>query len=351
MKYNEVITLDENFQPAFDLTNESGSYWKRFIPNIKFYDVLIKTLNSLESSDPKESQSLWMQGTYGTGKSHATSVVKHLLSDPVEDFRDFIDKFEDKQLSYRLLHFRESNKICPVILKGTSMITDSSTFSLAIQIAIKRAAPDMAVKDDFETMIYQIETNPTHIDWQKFIENSELRPYVRSPQDLVKKLKDLDQNLFIILQRMLSKNGTYFSTLNLTEWLKQSVSEIKTKKDVSDLVIFWDEFTPVLEMPNSGVLVSEIQNIAELSKNDDIYLFVISHVISHRRPAQANLISEDVEKILGRFKVLDYSMEPITTYHIMNASLKKVNEELWDKLKDEHISKVDNAIKRILVEK
>lgn len=347
MKYNEVITLDENFQPAFDLTNESGSYWKRFIPNIKFYDVLTKTLNSLEIKDPKESQSLWMQGTYGTGKSHATSVVKHLLSDPVEDFRDFIDKFEDKQLSYRLLHFRESNKICPVILKGTSMITDSRTFSLAIQIAIKKVAPDIAVKDDFETMIYQIETNPSHIVWQEFIENSELRPYVRSPQDLVKKLKDLDQNLLIILQGMFLKNGTHFSTLDLTEWLKQSVSEIKAKKNVSDLVIFWDEFTPVLEMPNSGVLLSEIQNIAELSKNDDIYLFVISH----RRPAQANLKSEDVEKILGRFKVLDYSMEPITTYHIMNASLKKVNEELWDKLKDEHISKVDNAIKRILVEK
>jgi hypothetical protein len=347
MKYSEVITLDENFQPVFDLTNESGSYWERFIPNIKFYDVLRITLNSLESSEPKESQSLWMQGTYGTGKSHATSVVKHLLSDPVEDFRDFINKFEDKQLSQRLLHFRESNKICPVVLRGTSMITDSRTFSFAIQVAIKKAVPGIVIEDDFETMIKQIEVNPMHMDWKENIESSELRPYVRSPQDLVKKLKDLDQDILIKLQEVVSKNGAHFSTSNLTEWLKQAVSEIKAKQNVSALMIFWDEFTPVLEMPNSGVLLSEIQNIAELSRDKDIYLFVITH----RTPAQANLKSEDVEKVLDRFKRLDYAMEPITTYHIMNASLKKLNEKLWYQLKNENIVKIDNAIKRILVGK
>ena len=76
MKYNEFIHLNEDFIPVFDLENdESDKLWHLFIPNTKFHKVLTAAIDSLNVNNQKKP--VWLQGTYGTGKSHATSVVKH----------------------------------------------------------------------------------------------------------------------------------------------------------------------------------------------------------------------------------------------------------------------------------
>jgi len=71
MKFSEIIGLQDYFQPVFNLENETGDYWKQFIPNDKFYDILNKTLLSVNSTQAKDKLSIWLVGRYGTGKSHA----------------------------------------------------------------------------------------------------------------------------------------------------------------------------------------------------------------------------------------------------------------------------------------
>ena len=77
-KFNEILGLNSYFKPYYDITNESYDYWKAFIVNDKFYSVLRGVLNSLEGQSAKDKKYIWVQGTYGTGKSHATGVIKHL---------------------------------------------------------------------------------------------------------------------------------------------------------------------------------------------------------------------------------------------------------------------------------
>jgi len=61
-----------------------------------------------------------------------------------------------------------------------------------------------------------------------------------------------------------------------------------------------------------------------------------------------NLTKDDMEKALGRFQLLDYSMEPITTYHIVGAAIKKKDEEIWQLLRDKKIAVLDKLIRRIV---
>lgn len=89
MRYSDILELYEHFQPVYDITNELKEYWKRFIPNERFYDILQTTLNALDSSQIKDRKPIWMQGTYGTGKTHAMAVIKHLLWDDNEETIDF----------------------------------------------------------------------------------------------------------------------------------------------------------------------------------------------------------------------------------------------------------------------
>lgn len=107
MKYEEILGLNNVFQPVFDLENEIEMYWKRFIPNDKFYTVLFSVLNSLESDRPNKRKPIWLQGTYGTGKSHATSVIKHLLFDDQKEIKDF---FKDPEVNFRLNNFRKEKE-------------------------------------------------------------------------------------------------------------------------------------------------------------------------------------------------------------------------------------------------
>jgi len=44
MKYSEIIGLQEYFYPVFNIENEAVNYWKQFIPNEQFYEVLRKTI-------------------------------------------------------------------------------------------------------------------------------------------------------------------------------------------------------------------------------------------------------------------------------------------------------------------
>ncbi|MBW2003213.1 MAG: hypothetical protein JRI72_01160 [Deltaproteobacteria bacterium] len=349
MKYNEIIGLNDYFQPAYDLTNEVGNYWKQFITNDKYFDVLRGVLSSLEGQRPDERKSIWLQGTYGTGKSHATAVIKHLLFDPKDEIGEFIGNFGDTQLKSRILNLRNQLRVFPVILKGTSNIIDNRTFTLSIEKAVKRALKQnnikISTKSDFEKMIHQIETNPWHISWETVIqEYPQINMFVKDKEDLLKKLRDEDLTVLKNLEHLSSTIGIHFSYSEIANWLNEVIEELRGQGKADSLMIYWDEFTSVLELPSISVLLTELQNIAELSVNKGVYLFMVSH----RTPSQAKITKEDMEKVLGRFRMLDYSMEPITTYHIVGAAIKKKDKSTWESLKDEKSYVMDDLIRRIV---
>jgi hypothetical protein len=138
MKYADILGLYDYFQPVYDVTSEVAGSWKRFSPNDRFYDVLQTILTALESGQPKDRKPLWMQGTYGTGKSHAMAVIKHLLWDEWAQIEDFVERLDAKQRE-QLKHFRKARRIFPVVLKGASGISDNRTFGLVIERAVKAA--------------------------------------------------------------------------------------------------------------------------------------------------------------------------------------------------------------------
>ncbi len=194
MKYSDIITLPEYFESYYDLTAEHENYWMRFIPNERFNEILSITIRSLGASQAAEKKSIFMQGTFGTGKTHAAAVIKHLLWDELS----VIDKYPGDigtQLKERIRNFRKLKKVFPVVLKGISNITDNRTFSLAIEKAVKDAlnANDVEIQteSDFEKMIVQVKENPLHIDWNQLITNTnEIRMYVNTTADLIMELEN-----------------------------------------------------------------------------------------------------------------------------------------------------------------
>jgi len=346
MIYEQYLTLDNNFHPVFDITNEVKNAWKRFIPTRNFYTALDDTLNSLDARERKERLSIWLQGTYGTGKSHSVSVIKHLLSEEIEEMSDFIEKIDNIQIKNKWENFRRNNKVCCVVLKGVGNITNSNTFSLTIQLAVRKAFPDLVVRNDFETLISLVENNNGHFNWDNIIDSAGAKIYgVNDTDGLIQRLKNNDFTIYLKIRDYLAENlNIHFGTASITDWLMEVLKKLREENRCNKMMIFWDEFTSVLESPFINTVLNDIQNLAELSSNDDIFLFLISH----RMPAQAFLNKEDYERIQGRFKRVRYEMENITTYHIINGAIIKTDKQAWENVKNDKMVLVQNVLNKIL---
>ena len=83
-KYNDIITLSKT-RTVYNIREEAPSDWKTFIANDQFNKVLDTTIKAVLNNDTEKHKSLWVVGTYGTGKSHAAAVIKHLLCDPIDE--------------------------------------------------------------------------------------------------------------------------------------------------------------------------------------------------------------------------------------------------------------------------
>jgi len=333
MLYKEIIGLNDYFEPAYDITNENSNYWKTFIITDDFKNILNDFLNSLSANTPNEKKSLWIHGTYGIGKSHATGVIKHLLFDPIEEIKDFADRF-DSQLKQKLLKFREENKVFPFTLKGISGIHNKKTFVLTIEKTIKNTLIKnniyVKVKSDFEKYIDILKKENTEINWENIINNNyQLKQKAKNKEELIKKLENYDVETLNLLEDSFEDIAIPLSKIE--DWLEEVVNELREKNICSAITIYWDEFTSVLESSESNSYLNILQNIAEKTKDTNIFIFIISHIA----PEQSKYYdSQNYKKVLDRFHEINYKMQDITTFHILNEAIKKKDKDRWLQLKE-----------------
>jgi len=350
MKYSDFITLQDYFHPVFNLQNEASGYWEKFIPTIQFNTLLEKTLDAVSSNLPANCKSIWVQGTFGTGKSHAGAVIKHLLCDDASEISEYINsRIENPNLRNRLTSLRNDKRYFPVVLSGVEGAYNPHTFALTLQRTIKEtlrnAGHKISVNSDFENAIELVENKAPYI--QELIDSTpELRIIAKTKEEVLQKLRSSDIEFYLILEEALQqKYSVQLSANDLTKWLSEVEAEIRGKSIADGLLIFWDEFTSILDTISNGA-INMLQKIAELSEKQNIYLYLISH----RNTKAYGERADEIKKMQDRFHIVQYNMEAITTYHIMAATLKKSDviqngvSLSYDVIRDAKMHKFDELI-------
>lgn len=108
-KYSDIIRL-QDFLPVYDIMDENPKAWQSFIPTRQFCDLLSQSLTAITSKEVSKRKSIWVRGTFGTGKSHASAVVKHLLCDEFDSIRSYIETIPDESLKARIKVLRQGGK-------------------------------------------------------------------------------------------------------------------------------------------------------------------------------------------------------------------------------------------------
>ena len=156
-RYSDFIRMQADFQPVYDITAErSADSWQSFIPTAQFCRLLSQTLTAMTSSEPSKRRSMWLRGTFGTGKSHASAVIKHLLSDPLGTIENYIESIPDVSLREQLRAVRKQKRFFAVTLKGVEKAYDVPRFKLSLQHATLKALrnagyTDVIIHSDFRS--------------------------------------------------------------------------------------------------------------------------------------------------------------------------------------------------------
>lgn len=363
MKYSEIIGIEPFFDSTFNMTEEKETYWKQFITNEKFESNLKEIVNAFTSQTGDQHKSIWVQGTYGTGKSHSTSVIKHLLSDDLSDIEDYIEKLANPQLKGMLKNFRKNERIFPVVLKGTYSIVDTEELKYTIQRAIMHQLDEvgisLTVKSDFQAVIEMLHDKKFTSFWQSML-SEELNRYASTTDDLRALLENGDVEVLKEINIALKKSNMIKATPDIKQWLTEVMNELRKQKVADYLVLFWDEFTSLLEISERRSILNCMQDIAELSKaprkdNKEkfigVYVFLITHKSMEATDSYKELKEDEKTMAKARFLGLKYDMQDVTTYHILSNALKVTNKQEYETLVQDRVelqSEVAEALKEIV---
>jgi len=290
MKWNEIVSINKSFLPVCDIKSDDGSYWQTFICHNDFYQLIKNTINMYQ----KKEKSVWLQGTFGSGKTHATTAIKNLLSNELSGINDYIEHaIKEPQVKPALINFRTEFKTFPIILKGSYYINDSKTFDYAIQQevvnALKSANINEPLQNSYNDMIDRIEKNRTF--WNEIIVNSRLMDEVSDVDELTSELKRHNDSILRLCEDELTKRGMGVITSDIIKFLESAASIVK-KYGYSHITLFWDEFTPILEVNKYNDILMSLQNLSENIKNGNVFLFIVAH----RTPNKNRVLEEDNQK-------------------------------------------------------
>ena len=273
-----------------------------------------------------------------------------MLCDAPEDIDAYIQsRIESHNLKSRLVSLRENKRYFPVVLSGVEGAYNPHTFTLTLERTIKetlrKAGHNISVNSDFENAIELIENKAPYL--QDLIDSTpEIRMMSKNKEEVLKKLRSFDMEFFLALEDALQrKYSVQLSSGDITKWLSEVEAEIRSENIADGLLIFWDEFTSILDTISNGA-INLLQKIAELSEKQNIYLYLISH----RNPKAYGDRADEIKKMQDRFHIIQYNMEAITTYHIMSATLKKTdvtqNDVIlsYNAIRDSRMHKFDELV-------
>lgn len=173
-KYADIIRIRAG-KPAYNIEEERGDEWTSFIPNEQFNNVLRVVLRAVRGNDIDAHKSFWINGTYGTGKSHAAAVIAHLLGDPYEEVDKWVkDEYSEekfKNIRDDIEKLRKKKRLLTVRMKGMMNLTHVSELASVVQTkvseALRKNGIEIEVATDYDTIIRHVEEN--EVIWDDLI--------------------------------------------------------------------------------------------------------------------------------------------------------------------------------------
>ncbi len=328
MSYWDIARVREDFIAVFTKAEdeENKDLWKTFIPHGKFEEFLKSVLDVLE----REGH-VWLYGPYGTGKTHASFVIKHLLEDRLENIEDYLEnlKIDERE---KVISVRNTSKPLVIYRDGASEVNTHEKFMYIVAREIENKLKEVGVNPGsvFETVREKLKERS--IDWDRIAEKY-YRSRFSSGEELLEWFtKDkVSVDDFGELMDILSKEGFNPPASNVED-IEKILDAMVSKTEYKRILFIWDEFTSFFNnlRPPVETLQRVVQNLRK-----PIHFILITHIPPEN--IRTTWEKESFEKLRDRFDYrIHYDMEPPTAIDMLGKVLQKLDEFKWK----EHIQTV-----------
>ena len=340
MSYREYFNIDPEYFPQVDkkIIDEQPSLWKKFYPHPSFVQLLKALVDVLER---KQKLSMWVDGAYGTGKSHAVFTLKKLIDSTDEETINYFEKYGlDSYLCKKLITQKNEGKILICHRYGSSDILNDTDLIVAIQEGIEKALKEAGIENSANASLknsliryFENEENKQSFDiYAKGTYKMALGG--DTAEDILKKLKEYDEEALRSLINKVFKvptvrNGFSMNTGELCDWIR----EIIETNELKELIFIWDEFSEYFE--NNMHHLTGFQQIAELAATAPFCLMIVTH----KAEGYFSDGDPDKRKILDRFvSPIHISLPENIAFELMAQAMKITDDSdkaaKWEKNKN-----------------
>lgn len=355
--YNEYIKVDPNFIPVFSRNSDRiyPDKWQSFYPHASFKNILKDIIETLEKSNETKDRSVWMSGAYGTGKTYASFVIKHILEDSIETIAPYFAQNGMETLLARVKGVRSKGRILVVQRSASAGINTQDKLFNAIVESVRKAISDAglsytgaeSLSDKVLTILKHPETSALSFPGAfnkyrgKFTEYGSVESIIKDLEDL-----DLEDKLglldTIIEVAALEGFNWSMSSEEIVDWLE----DVRKGNNLYSIVFIWDEFTEYFK--NNQNNITGLQEIAQASSRISCYLFLITH------SSAGQLIQDKGSKTIieARFKLDTIELEESTAFKLLGQALhheadlaeewRQTSGQLWDGVKRGSVDVIKN---------
>lgn len=331
-QYCDYFDIDPDYFPVVNeaVIKKNPELWKKFFPHETFVKLLKDTIGVLER---KQKLCLWVEGAYGTGKSHAVHTLKKLLDSSEEETREYFQRYKlSNDLCNRFQAVKSSGRILTVHRYGSASIRSDYNLVFAVQESIEKALVDAGIENKGGTAL-----KGATINWLSDTDN---KNYFNSlitgtyatlfggddADAVIEKLHTFSgdalakvmDNIFKVADERQVK-ALSLSVTDLSNWIR----EVIRANNLTAIVFMWDEFTEYFY--NNSRNLTGFQELCEISETDPFYFILVTHVtqaLFHER-------DQDFIKLNGRF-VSPHSLISLPeniAFQLMGKALTKNKDE------------------------
>lgn len=357
--YKDYFNIDPKYYAAVtaDLIKSGEVKWTSFYPHETFVKLLEKTHIMLSG---KDSRSLWVEGAYGTGKSHAALTVKSMLEASDDEIRAYFKDYGLRDdLCQQLITDKSNGRLITIHRIGSASIRSDQDLILALQDSIKAALQEHGITNRGEVSLKEAalrwledkEANRVYFD--SLIQEDKYMwdfggKHVNEVIFVLKNSEDEDavSKMMRHILKVAEDNGITALRLDIPamcEWIKSIIDE----NDISAILFVWDEFTEYFQ--NNQNALTGFQTLAEISESHPLYFLIVTH--------ESSSLIQDKDmrkKILNRFVgdvTVRIEMPENMAFRLMAQAMKTTDDPVllpeWTEYKgdlNEELTSVRNTI-------
>lgn len=288
-KYFEFFVIDEGYYPEINESSirDPKNKWQHTFPHGDIVELLKLMERALSRSDKK---SLWIEGSYGTGKSRILWMMQNLLSCPETDFDAYFDEYDNLRdeidLRERLRTIRKG-KVVTAYRYATGDVTSTQKLIFAVFDSLTAALKKNGCKfDGAKTLrgriVNWLESDTANLElFRAKIRKPEYMMAAtlanRSAEEILERLKNTQAEVSQLVEEILKlgeREGIRAFNINMSDLIGW-ITEVTAENNLKALVLFWDEFSKFFG--NNRNNLDEFQRLAELTNIAPFYLVIATH--------------------------------------------------------------------------